>query len=494
MFLTIDAGSSSVRALLWDEAGRARDDVRVQIPYQMDTTPDGGVEMSAQRLLDLVVECLDTVMAQLGHRAGTIRAVGVTTFWHSLLGVDARGDALTPIYSWADNRAGDVAQRLRGHLDASTVHRRTGCALHASYYPAKLIWLRETFPAQFQQVARWVSPAEYLYGQLFGPGAMQVSVSMASGTGLLDQETCQWDCQMLEALGLTPEQFSPIIDLSHTVYGLAPDHARRWPALQQTPFLPAVGDGACSNVGSGCLTPDRTAINLGTSGAMRVVWQEDTGPQRKNPQPPPGLWRYRVDSRRPIMGAAFSDGGHVLAFMRKMLHLTQDVAALQVELEARRPGAHGLTFLPFLAGERSPGWTPKSRAVIAGMSLHTEPVEVLCAALEGVTLQFCEGAERLRAVFGEPEEYVASGGAFEKLPYWAQMLADALGCPVTLLAESEATSRGAALLAMEAIGHIRSAQELPPAPGRTYDPDPERHRLYREMLQRQRELYRRLSG
>ena len=491
--LTLDIGTSSTRALLWDIQGREVDGVRAQIPYEMHTTPDGGVEMPAEEMLGYVGTCLDQALTQAGDRAQAIRAVGISTFWHSLLGVDADGTSLTPIYNWADTRAGAVAIRLRRDLDAEAIHKRTGCVIHPSYYPAKLVWLRETQPELFSKVKRWISPSEYLFRRWFGPQAMQVSVSMASGTGLFHQEQGIWDAETLAVLQISPATLSPIVDLKQSAQGLAAEFAPRWPALKNVPFFPAVGDGACGNIGSGCVSPDRFAINLGTSGAIRAVWDETNASETTQAAVPTGLWRYRVDSHRPIIGAAFSDGGHVYAYLTRTLQLPQG-DALQQQLAAIKPGAHGLTFLPFLAGERSMGWNPNAHASLVGLNLDTEPVEILRCAMEAVALRFALAARSLHQLFPQANQIIASGGALGHSPIWTQMFADALGQPLTLADEAEASSRGAALLAMEAAGIISATTEAAARTGQTFQPDAAHHTRYQEMLDTQQQLYAKLIG
>ncbi len=485
--LSLDIGTSSTRVLLWDTAGREVEGVRAQVQYQQHTTPDGGVEMDAGELLQHLGACLDQALSQAGERAQAIRAVGISTYWHALLGLDAQGEPVTPIYSWADNRSGEVARRLRHDLDAEAIHARTGCVIHPSYYPAKLVWLRETQGETFDKVARWVSPSEYLFGHLFGPEACRVSVSMASGTGLLNQEQCQWDTETLAVLSIPQEKLSPIVNLTEHFQGLQGDFAARWPALRDVPFFPAVGDGACGNIGSGCISPERFAINLGTSGAIRALWDQQAVGDRTY-SPPSGLWRYRVDARRPIIGAAFSDGGHVYAWMQRTLQLPPP-EELEKQLEAMEPGSHGLTFLPFLAGERSLGWNPDAHAALLGMNLDTNPLEILRAAMEAVTLRFALAAQKMRDLFPQSRQIIASGGALGHSPAWAQMFADALDQPVTLAAEAEASSRGAALLAMEAAGLISQTSEAEARLGQTFTPNADHHARYMEMLARQQDAY-----
>ena len=248
--LSLDIGTSSTRVLLWDTEGREIEGVRAQVQYQQRTTPDGGAEMDAGDLLEHVATSLDQALAQAGQRAQHIRAVGISTYWHALLGLNANGDPLTPIYSWADNRSGEVARRLRHDLDSEAIHARTGCVIHPSYYPAKLVWLRETQSDTYGKVVRWASPSEFLFGQLFGRDASHVSVSMASGTGLFHQEQCTWDAETLAALSIDQEKLASIVNLTECSRGLSKEFASRWGALHDVPFFPAVGDGACGNIGN----------------------------------------------------------------------------------------------------------------------------------------------------------------------------------------------------------------------------------------------------
>jgi gluconokinase len=491
--LTLDIGTSSTRVMLWDTMGREVEGVVAQVKYDMHTTPEGGVEMPAEELLDHVCHCLDQGLQQAGDRAQAIRAVGMSTFWHSLLGLDGDGKPLTPVYNWADTRAGRAAQKLRHDLDEQAVHARTGCMLHASYYPAKLTWLRDTQSDLYRRVARWASPSEYLYGVWFGADARRVSLSMASGTGLLNQASCTWDEETLRSIDVAPDRLAPIADLDACAQGLQPPYADRWPALKDVPFFPAVGDGACGNVGSGCISPERYAINLGTSGALRALWTEAPPPAAQTPEhptpnTPPGLWRYRVDSRRPLIGAAFSDGGIVHEWMLRTLQLPQG-DELEQKLAAMPPGEHELIFLPFLMGERSLGWNPSARASLIGMTINTTPIEILHASMEAVALRFALAAQRLQTTFPQVREMIASGGALSHSPVWTQMFADAIGQPVIMAEEPEASSRGAALLAMEAAGLVSSTSEPQARLGRVFAPDPARRDAYHAMLARQEALY-----
>lgn len=476
MIITLDVGTSSARAAVYDHAGRALDGPFHRVRYEPTVTLDGGVEHDPARLFDAVVACLDAVQA--GHRLPSISGVGVATFWHGLLGLDAKGRPLTPLYTWADTRSTRDAALLRGALDEGALHARTGCHLHPSYWPAKLRWLARERPDDARRVARWGSVGEYLELRLFGETA--TSISMASGTGLFDQERLDWNPEALAAAELDEARLFPLCDRREPRRGLRPEWARRWPGLRGVPWFAAVGDGAAGNVGSGCIDPGRIALNVGTSSALRLVTTAADPPAR-------GLWRYRIDRQLSVVGGALSEGGNLYAWLQRTLRLPGD-DEVEAALAAMHPAEHGLTVLPFIAGERAPGWRGDRRAVIAGLSLDTTALDIVAAAFEAVALRLAMVYELLAPRATRDHLIVASGGALARSRAWRRVIADALGHPVTLAKEDEATSRGTALLALEALGVLPDLRAAETPLGETIEPDPAGSARYREALEHQRRL------
>jgi gluconokinase len=477
--VTLDVGSSSVRTLAFDARGRGLD-LASQKPYEATTTPDGGVEIDADRLFALVAETLDGLVAALGSRAGEVAAVATSTFWHTVLGLGPDDRPSTPVYSWADTRSVGAVEALRARVDEKAYHARVGCRLHTSYLPARLWWLRERDHAAFQATRRWVSFGEYLGLRLFGE--LRTSVSMASGTGLFDQWAQRWDPGILGVVGLGVEHFGPIVDGDQPFRGLRPEYAARWPLLAGAPWFPALGDGACSNVGAGCTTAARAALMVGTSGAMRVCFPAESVAI------PDGLWCYRVDRRRLLLGGSLSNGGSLYAWLTDTLRLPSP-ERVESELGAMEADAHGLTVLPFLAGERSLGWVASARAAVVGLSLATRPLDLVRAGLETVAYRFAMIHQRLCDACPGLQEVVGTGGALLASPAWTQIMADVLGVALTPSVEAEGSSRGAALLASEALGLIPSLEAAPAAVQPAIAPDPARHARYRAGLTRHRQLY-----
>ena len=474
--LSLDVGSSSVRAALHDASGDAAEGSEVKLDHEFCYTADGGATTDADGLLNLVARAIDGVLSR--NPDAKVLCVAASTFWHSVLGVDRDGRPTTPILTWADRRAADAAGDLRDRLDEEAVHRRTGAPLHSSYWPAKLLWLENADPAGFRRTERWLSPADYFYARLFG-GLPTIGTSMASATGLYDQNRNRWDAGTLEALPVDEERLPDLSDEPRV--GLLGEWARRWTALADVPWFPAVGDGACSNIGSGCTGSDRLALMVGTSGAMRVLWKAESV------EVPPGPWCYRADRQRFVMGGALSDGGNLVGWLRETLRLP-DPEETEELLAKMEPDAHGLTFLPILNGERGPAWADRANGTISGLAMSNTPVEILQAAMEAVAYRFALIAEILEEASPGDKQVIATGGGLLGSPAWTRIMADALGRPVTLSGVEEASARGAVLLALEALGGPAiETREVPL--GETFAPDPESHEVYRQALARQRRLY-----
>jgi gluconokinase len=226
------------------------------------------------------------------------------------------------------------------------------------------------------------------------------------------------------------------------------------------------------------------ALMVGTSGALRVLWKGESARVSE------GLWCYRCDAKRFVAGGALSDGGNLVAWLRETLRLPGKEETEKL-LAGMEPDAHGLTFLPLLAGERAPGWAGGASGVVAGLSMGTRPLEIIRAAMEAVALRFVLVDRRLNEAFTETsgtKQVVASGGGLSGSPTWVRIMADALARPVTLSTVPEASSRGAALLALEASGGS-SVEEVEAPLGEVYEPDLSRHAVYKDALERQRKLY-----
>jgi gluconokinase len=481
--LSLDVGTSSARAVLFDARGNSLAGLETRQEYQIPVGRDGTVEADADHLLTIVFNCLDELLSKAGALQKDIAAVAGDTFVSNLLGVDAEGQAVTPLMLYSDTRPTAEIEILRTLFVEETIHQRTGCHFHTSYLPARFLWLAHQHPDQLQRAARWMSLAEYLALRLFGEVA--VSYSVASWTGLLDQEHMAWDQDLLARLPITAAQLSPLRDVDEPFRGLRDEFARRWPGLAQVPWFPMIGDGAAANVGSGCAGAGRVAVSMGTSSAVRVVVSEAVPPV------PAGLWRYRVNREDALIGGAMSEGGSIYAWLNRLLNLA-DLTDAEAALASRPADGHGLTFLPLISGERSPGWVAEARGAITGLSLATGPLDILQAGMEAVVLRIVQIYNRLAPLLPEKVDVIASGGAFQHSDVWLGMLADALGLPVTIARVAEPSARGAALLGLKALDKDKFQALDSSLGGKIYSPDMRRHAKYQQAILRQQALYEKI--
>ncbi|HET6386479.1 MAG TPA: gluconokinase [Armatimonadota bacterium] len=466
----LDIGTSSVRAILFDTRGFPVPGAAARRPHHPQTGSDGAATLDPDALVDAAVSCLAEA---INHAPGPLLGVASATFWHSFLGLNREGRACTPVYLWSDTRSFGQVETLRRRLDEREVHARTGCRFHTSYLPARLLWLRETDPALFRKVTAWVSPGEYLCLKLFGE--RRCSFSMASGTGLLNQRSLVWDAELLEALEVPVERLSPLTDEHEVLSQMRAPYASMLPALAAIPWLLPLGDGACSNVGSGGVGPDRVTLMVGTSGAMRILGAPvDAAPW--------GLWKYRLDRRRSLVGGALSNGGGVYRWMNDVLKLPP-LEQLEQFVASAEPDSHGLTVLPFLWGERSPDWYSHATGAILGLTAATRSEEIAQALLEAVAYRFMLVYRLLMALAPPDRRLIGSGAALGHSRALAQMLADALGAPLTLTLEAEGTARGAALMMLEQIAALQ-IDAAPLDEGETLFPDAARHERYERGLER----------
>jgi gluconokinase len=478
VILALDIGTSSTRSAIYDAKGNRVMTTTAQFSYSLVTGQDGRAELRSADIEKAVASAFGKTLKAWRKLKSPlpIAGIGVSCFWHSLLGLDAKGRAITPIYTWADSRCRAEAHLLRKNHGEEALHARTGCMARASFWPAKLLWLRKTNSGLFREVTRWVSPAEWIQ-ERWCDGAT-VSLSMASGTGLLDGHALRWHRPLLRRCGLNETHLNPISDEPSVI---SKAKARRFPELASVSWHPAIGDGVASNLGSGATRPGLAAINVGTSAALRVVVAKEA--VAKEPLAPFGLFSYRVDDRRRLLGGAVSNAGNLRAWAIRELKLPADPAVMEKLLSKRSAPVEKLTLLPFWIAERAPTWPEELPSAVIGMTQATTALDLLQALQEATYHRLTQIAEAVEKAARRKLAFIVSGG-IQHSPDALQRLANVLGRPVYASSEPEASLRGAACFAMEKLGLKISAPKL----GRAIRPDVKAARAYAEARGQQARL------
>lgn len=474
----LDIGTSSTRALLFD--GARYTGTHAAVEYALISEEPGAAELDPARVFDAVLECI----AQL-RKASSIDAVALSSAMHSLLAVDENGAPLMRAMTWADNRAKEAAQALKQSPEGESIYTATGVPLHPMSPLAKLVWLREARSDVFARADKFVSLLEYVCHRLFG--VWQVDHGVASSSGLYSLAARSWDITALKAAGIGADRLSQTVAPGTVLRGLDDETAAGTGLAADTPFILCGSDGCLANLGAGVLASHsaadmrRAVLTIGTSGAFRMtVNRPALDPQMRS-------FCYALAPGQFVIGGATNGGGLPLRWLRDNFPQlragseSEDsyTALAQIAAQAA-PGAGGLLFHPYLAGERAPLWNADARGSFIGLNFRHGPPQLVRAVMEGILFNLATILDVLEEIGGACHEILAGGG-FARSPFWLQMAADLFGRPLIVADNPETTAQGAALMALTALGgapDLAAAVALLGPASRRIEPDPDTHALY----------------
>ena len=476
----------AVKAGLYDGDANALPHTLASISHEQRTAADGTHEEDAEAIQRVTEMAIDRALELAAGDAEQIAAVGFDAMASTILGVDVRHDPVTPVFTYADTRTAVDVDALHESIDVDDAYQRTGVMQHTSYVPGRIMWTRRTQPEVFERIAKWTDISTFIFTRWFGSIHVPASYSVSAWSGLLNRHELDWDAELLDAVGSAPSDLPRLVPYSEGQRGLCPVYTLRWPQLADVPFFLAVGDGAAVNIGSGCTDRRNIALTVGTTAAMRLVVDHPGG--ERPPMVPKGLWGYILRGDRTLLGGAFSEGGNVVEWALGSLRLPS-LEQLNDALEDVKPDGHGLTVLPFIAGERAVGWSTSASGVINGVRVSTSGLDILQALMESVAYRFSLVADLLDEEMDADRVFIAGGGAMTNSPWWLQTMADVLEGEVHVPKEEQATSRGAAILALNAIGAWEGLDDVMPEIAAVYRPRGEQRGVYRAAIERQGSLY-----
>ena len=490
LVLGIDLGTTACKALVVDAGGRVLGTGSAGYPTYAPRAE------WAEQDADEVWQGLCAALQQALHAEGVDRqrvaALSLSSAMHGLLPLDTRGRPLTRCWIWADRRSQPQALRLRREQDAHALYLRTGCPVQPLFWPARLLWLREHWPDLTLRTRRYITVKDYVLQRLTGHYVMDVS--NASATGLLDTRTLTWDEDLLTLLQVGAARLPELV-LPEAVLGTL---NRRWADAWGLPcgvqVVAGGTDGVLANLGAGAVAAGQVATSIGTSGAVRALSAQPLFDAQER------TWCYVLSRGTWFVGGAISNGGIVYQWLRDQLCAAEVEQAWQAGRNFSQlfdawadevpPGAEGLLFLPFLLGERSPGWRANARGMLFGLSMHHTAKHVVRAAVEGVAFRLFSVLQVLEELLGSVREVRATGGmAYSDV--WMRILADVYGKPISVPAVRESSALGAAFLALKALGHLYAWEDVRPlvAIERTQQPDLTNHELYLRLFDLFRGLY-----
>jgi xylulokinase len=462
----LDVGTTGVKALAVSETGEVLG--RCEEEYPLSTPRPGWAEQDPEDWW----RATERALARLD--AGPVAGIGLSGQMHGLVALDAADEVIRPAILWNDQRTGAECEEIEARVGRERLVELTGNRALTGFTAPKLLWMRKHEPERYARIAHVLLPKDYVRLRLCGERAQDVAD--ASGTLLFDVARRRWSDEVVAALELERDWLPPVLE-SPELAGHTSDG---------TPVAAGAGDQAAGALGVGVVRPGPASVALGTSGvvftALDAYAHEPEGRVHAFCHAVPGVWHG--------MGVMLSAAGS-LRWLRDAMGAEVGFGELVEEARAWDPGVEGLTFLPYLAGERTPHADPDARGAFAGLSLRHDRGALVRAVLEGVAYGLRDSLDLVAGLGGRPATgRVSGGGARSEL--WLQIVASVLELPLERVAVEEGAAYGAALLGGIAGGVWTDAEEAVAAcvrPRGHVDPVPEWIEPYREGRQRFRALY-----
>lgn len=494
MFLGLDLGTSSLKALAIDERGRVV--ASATRSYPLYRPHPGWAIQQPEDWWAALIATLGELRAR-GVALAACAAIGVTGQMHGLVLLDAYGSSLGPCQTWADARCDTEARRIERHIGRQHLVTLAGSRASASATAAKLLWVKRHEPERWQVAAHFLLPKDYLRWRLTGD--LATDPSDASGTLLCAIATRSWAAEIVAALGI-PDGLLPPIHESSAVVGVLQKGAARALGLRAgIPIVTGGGDAECAALGlglSGAPAASGLALaTLGTAGQFSVIVTQPITDPRGRLQ----TLCHVAPDRWHVMGAILA-GASALDWLATTVvsagSPSVPIATLLAEAATEPPGAHGLLFLPALNGTRLPDMDPLARGAFVGLRADHGRASLARAVVEGVALTLHEGLGAMRELHIPIERVRLAGGA-QRHPIWARVQADVFGLPVEVGLAEDSSALGAALLAAVGVGALPSvdvaAQRITSA-GATLQPDAAASALYARYAALARRLAPRLRA
>jgi len=469
--LALESSTTSAKAMLYNAA-----DGTCEVRSQAYRLRHGDVSIHDAE--DVFRETI-----QLGREMSAgkeIGAVALSGTWHSVMLCDHAMKPQTPVYHWSYTGAAALCQKLRrDQRYVRSYYQKTGCMVNAIYPYFKLRLLAE----QGYDLKNYRILGQGTYNTYRLTDEWVVSDCIASGTGLLNIRDKTYDMELLEDLGIQPSQLGGLVTYKDTA-PLSEGGATLLGLPAGIPVVPTISDGALNQVGSGALRESVMTFSVGTSGAIRLTTKRPVIPEI------PSTWCYLAPGTW-LSGAATSGCCNCIDWFKSQ------ICENAVSYEELDRGAAGAVkeipvFLPFLFGERCPGWDDKRSAGFFSIKPAHTKADLYRALLEGVLFNLYQCYEVLRKTNGTPSKIKLSGGILNS-PIWLQMCADIFGVEMEADKVAHASLLGAVALARENLGLIPDLSRVSSSGGRLITPNPDMTAAYEEKYARYLDCYHRTT-
>lgn len=476
-YIGIDIGTTSTKAVAFSTNGKVL--AQQSIGYPITHPQENRSEQNPNEILEALINCLSNIAKFLPQDNPVL--ISFSAAMHSLILMDKNDNPLTNCIIWADNRASELAVKLKETATGKSFYYTSGVPIHAMSPFCKLCWFKENENLLFSNTAKFIGIKEYVFLRLFGKYIIDTSI--ASATGLLNTNLLQWDENILSYAGIDTKKLSVIVPTTNLEY-LPPNSTSSLSAFQQTAFVIGSSDGALANLGSGATVEGSMAITIGTSSAVRVVTKQPVTDNNIR------TFCYHLSGKQYIIGGASNNGAIVLQWLKeKILQNNSPYKQFISTAETITPGSDGLLLLPYILGERAPLWNSNARGAFWNLSIEHTAAHLVRAALEAIVYNtFCIGKILMEKT---TVNIIYANGGFADSAFWVQLLADMFNLPVIVPAMEESSAFGAVIIGLQAL-EIPATFDLPE--GKKYYPNASNHAIYLRQCNKMERLYELVKG
>jgi xylulokinase len=484
----IDLGTSAIKALVLDpERGVLGSAAR---EHALQTPRPGWAEQNPQAWYRAGLETAGAALADAGVPGAAVAAVGFSGQMHGMVCLDGRGEVLRPAIIWPDQRSQAQVEQVRRGVGEKHLAEWTGNPLATGFMLPSWLWLEENEPEVAAETRQLLLPKDYLRYRF--TGQLGSEPSDASSTGLFDPKEVGWSQALLSALQVDPNLL-PKVHPSADIAGALLDEPAQASGLRPgTPVVYGGGDQACQALGNGVIDPGVASSTIGTGGQVLAPLLSPA----YDPELRLHLYCHALPEHWFRMAAILS-AGLSLRWLRDSLLVGRTYQQM-ADLAARiPPGAEGLFFLPYLAGERTPYMDPQASGGFVGLRLRHGRGHLVRAVMEGVVFALRQGLDLILETGVPVDRVVASGGGTHH-PLWLQLQADIFDRPIYQTFSEEAAALGAAILAGVGAGVFPDVQkacsQVVQLRKQVVMPDPENVLRYRDAYTSYLKLYPRLKS
>jgi gluconokinase len=480
----VDIGTTSTKAVLFNQEGEVIQQENIGYPLH---TPDISTAVQdPEEIFQAVLQALSNVVKSSGCSKKDISFISFSSAMHSVIAMDDNDLPLTPCITWADNRSEAWTRKIKAELNGHEVYKRTGTPIHPMSPLSKIAWLVNDHPEIAVKVKKYIGIKEFIFHKFFDQYV--VDHSLASATGMMNLKNLDWDEEALTIAGISRDQLSTLVSTTAIFKNCHSKLAKQIGIDSQTPFVIGASDGVLSNLGVDAIGKGEIAVTIGTSGAIRTIINEPQTDEKGR------IFCYALTENHWVIGGPVNNGGVVLRWIRDEFAASELETAKRLGIdpyeiltriaERVRPGADGLLFHPYLAGERAPLWNSDVRGSFFGLTLSHKKEHMIRAALEGVIYNLYTVYLALVECMDHPVTRIQATGGFARSEIWRQMMSDIFDTELSVPEVYESSCLGACILGLYATGKIESFDDASQMIGSTYQHSPKEEAVkeYREIL------------